>query len=194
MWVLSAFGLALVGLVGFALLATDGPSSRTPSGSDLTTPPPSSIATTTGSPSPVPATSPTGSSSPSGSLSPSLSPPPTGPAVRPGPLPNGTWAGPGLTLVVDGSGATAEFDCASGAITHQLRVDSSGALRAEGTYAPEPGGPVGPSEPAPTTQRASWSGTWSGGPLRVSVQLSSGTSLGPFRLVLGADPQLEKCL
>jgi len=115
--------------------------------------------------------------------------------VRPeaGPLPTGTWAGPGLTLAVGRSGASAEFDCANGAVTQRLRVDNAGALRAAGWYAPNSGGPVGPDEPTPTTQHASWVGTWSGRQLTLSVQLSSGTSLGPFSLALGADPQLEKC-
>lgn len=197
MWALAVVaGLAAVGVVGLVLLLADAPISRTPSGTDMTSGTPSSPTRATVSQSPAPATSPTGSSSPSGSLDPSPSPPPTEPSValEAGPVPTGTWAGPGLTLVVRRSGASAEFDCAIGAVTQPLGVDISGAVRAEGWYAPDSGGPVGPSEPVPTTQQASWVGTLSGGRLKLSVHLSSGTSLGPFRLALGADPQLEKCL
>jgi len=185
-WVLVVAGLLGVALLGTALLLTAGQDDGTPRGhaTDLpsSTPPTrpaSSHTPTAGSTAPTTATSPTSLASGTPGLA--------------GPLPVGTWAGPGLTLVVGEDGASAEFDCAAGTITEQLHVSASGAVRAQGWYAASSGGPVGPSEPPPATQHALWEGTRAAGRLELTIRLSSGTTLGPFSLALGADPQLDKC-
>ena len=69
-----------------------------------------------------------------------------------------TWGGPHVEMIVTDRGARLEFDCAHGTIDEPLRIDSDGAFRVKGTFAPERSGPSRDGrEPRPA--EAIYSGT-----------------------------------
>ena len=120
---------------------------------------------------------------------------------EPGPSPDitqvlrsGTWAGEHALFRFTARGATAEFDCASGAITEPVRLDAQQEFAAAGWYRRDPGGPADVSAtPEPGTP-ATYHGARSGSHLEVLIELDNGASYGPFQLTLGAEPALVRCL
>src|SRR3954466_4970262 len=63
-------------------------------------------------------------------------------AQRTTPVAKGDWGGTGIAVTVTDTGATIQFDCASGMITNQLRVKKDGSFTAEGTLARNGPGPI----------------------------------------------------
>lgn len=184
---LGAVGLLVVGLGLLLWLSDDAPAPDRRPVTETSRPP--TTAPTTALTTPPTTPSPTaGSATPSISPSPSSSDPPVSGGIE------GTWAGPGLTLTVHRTGATAEFDCATGAITEPLRPDPDGRFLHDGWWAASAGGPAGPGEPSPKRQQARWRGDVNGDRLEVRVDLESGTVLGPFQLARGAPPELDQCV
>lgn len=117
-------------------------------------------------------------------------PPGSSDTVRPGP-----WSGEDSALIVTASGATATFECASGAITEPLRLDAAGRFDLAGWFAAESGGPGTTDTPEPLTLPARYRGRVVDSQMTLSLVLTdSGTRHGPFRLQLGGTAAPEQCL
>lgn len=109
-------------------------------------------------------------------------------------VPEGVWGGQGIRLVVGPSGASVEYDCATGLISQALVLDGAGSFQADGSHTFQPGGPVQPGAPAPAAQPARYSGSVQGSQMQLAVVLTrTGTTLGPFSLGLGQQPLLDRC-
>jgi hypothetical protein len=120
-------------------------------------------------------------------------------------LPDGTWAGPGVVLVVNDKSALLEFDCAHGEIAPPLEIDGEGNFRWQGSHEMENGGPVQISstedgkrsaeQTRPKAMAVRYEGTVVGSTMRLSIVAGeTGKILGTFQLVLGQLPHLNKCL
>jgi hypothetical protein len=106
------------------------------------------------------------------------------------------WAGEQAILTVTPSGATVEFECAAGVLDTPLQLDPRGRFDVAGSYAAAPGGPVSTDDPTPEATPARYHGRLIDTThLDLTVELSpSGQAQGPFRLELGGDASLERCL
>lgn len=67
------------------------------------------------------------------------------------------WGGEHVMLTISTSGATLEFDCATGQISQPIGVDKNGSFDVAGTFTPQHGGPVRKDESTPV-QPARYSG------------------------------------
>ncbi|HEX6597103.1 MAG TPA: hypothetical protein VF045_09220 [Acidimicrobiales bacterium] len=115
----------------------------------------------------------------------------TAPARR---VPDGTWGGQGIRLVVSPSGGTVEYDCAAGFISEALVLGGGESFQAAGTHSSQPGGPSQPGTPTPSGQPARYSGSLNGSQMTLTVVLpDTGLTLGPFSLGLGQAPLLDRC-
>jgi hypothetical protein len=56
--------------------------------------------------------------------------------------PQNTWGGDHIELVMTDTGASLEFDCASGAMGKPIKVDAAGAFSVKGTLSRERPGPT----------------------------------------------------
>jgi len=54
----------------------------------------------------------------------------------------GAWGGQHIGMVVSDSGATIEYDCATGRITEALLLDANGNFQWSGVHVPGHGGPI----------------------------------------------------
>jgi hypothetical protein len=109
------------------------------------------------------------------------------------PLPEGVWGGRHLALEVTATGATLEYDCAHGAITGPIRLDSQGRFSARGSHTAERGGPVRLGD-QPAAARARYRGVVKGDTMTLTVTLESEEKpLGVFTLTRGAEPMVMKC-
>jgi hypothetical protein len=105
-------------------------------------------------------------------------------------VPEGTWGGEHLALVVGPAGAAVDFDCAHGAITAQLRLDPDGRFTLPGYYVRD----VGPAQDPENRLAATYTGSSDGQRITLSfVLIDSGVADGPFTAFLGAAPQLLEC-
>ena len=118
-----------------------------------------------------------------------------GGASRPsGLMPEGTWGGDHVELVLDAAHGTIEFDCAHGMMRAPIPVDSDGTFDVTGTFVREHGGPIRDGEP-PDEHPARYMGTTDGRRMTLTVILSDESQhLGTFELVLGGPARLLKCL
>lgn len=111
-----------------------------------------------------------------------------------GPIPPSEWGGQHIGMVVLASGATIEYDCASGTIDEPLIADSRGAFTARGTHTRGHGGPVMIGE-TPDRHPARYSGSTDGKSMTLTVTMTdSGENVGTFTLIRGASPAVFKCL
>lgn len=109
-------------------------------------------------------------------------------------VPQGTWGGTGIQLVVTAAGGTVEYNCAAGVIAEPLTLDAAGSFAATGTHSFLRGGPPDPGAPPPRAQPARYTGSSDGATMRLTVTLpEAGTTLGPFTLVLGQRALLDRC-
>jgi hypothetical protein len=105
-------------------------------------------------------------------------------------VPQGTWGGEHVGLVVDGAGAAVDLDCAHGQITVPMRLEPDGSFSLPGYYVWD----IGPTENPENRQPATYSGRTDGQRLTLSfVLLDDGSGDGPFTAFLGAEPQLQEC-
>ncbi len=107
-------------------------------------------------------------------------------------VPQGSWAGAQVNLVVTSSGGTIELSCGHGTIDQTMLLNSSGGFDASGTYVQE-GGPttVGPENRLP----ARYSGLTDGKSMTLTITLSTkGQKIGPLQLQFGRQSRLVKCL
>ena len=110
-----------------------------------------------------------------------------------GPVNAGDWGGEHIGLVVGATGATIEYDCASGTIDEPL-VATDGVFSAVGTHTRGHGGPVRQDE-IPDKHPARYDGRVDGETMILDVMLTdSGEKLGRYTLVRGRTAQVFKCL
>jgi hypothetical protein len=105
----------------------------------------------------------------------------------------GVWGGEHLRVEVTSTGATLEYDCATGAISQRLRLDKRGRFIAKGTHAAERGGPTRIDATA-APARARYAGVVKGDTMTLTVTLDDGKEpIGVFTLTRGTEPLLMKC-
>jgi hypothetical protein len=121
-------------------------------------------------------------------------------------LPEGTWAGPGVSLSIKKESGVVEFDCGHGTIRQTAGIDETGRFQWKGNYESETGGPssalvappdgtsVSPSKQNATIDNARYKGVVKGEEMTLTVTLvESGAVIGTFHLRLGQTPRLRKC-
>jgi hypothetical protein len=108
-------------------------------------------------------------------------------------IPDGTWGGQHINLVVKGNSATIEYDCAHGEINGPLVVSSNGSFKLTGTHTVERGGPVRRDQPS-NSRHAAYTGTIRGDVMTLMVTLSEPEeNVGTFSLVHGKPGEIFKC-
>ena len=113
-----------------------------------------------------------------------------GSAGGPDRVPEGPWGGEHVALVVRGSGADVDLDCAHGAITVPLRLEPDGSFRLPGYYVRDVGPALDPESRLP----AAYFGRFDGREITLSFTLvDDGSGAGPFTALPGAPAELEEC-
>lgn len=110
-------------------------------------------------------------------------------------VPSGTWGGQHIGMVVAGTGALIEYDCAAGRITQPLLLDASGAFAWEGFHTPGHGGPVRDNE-TPPMYPARYTGRATRDRMTVTLTVNEGPQMmtQSFVLTRGAPAGVFKCL
>jgi hypothetical protein len=105
-------------------------------------------------------------------------------------VPEGSWGGEHVGLLVGPAGAAVDLDCAHGEITAPMRLDPDGGFSLPGYYVPD----VGPAEVPEDRRAATYSGRSDGQSLTLSFALAEGgDSGGPFIAFPGAPAQVQEC-
>jgi hypothetical protein len=105
---------------------------------------------------------------------------------------SGLWGGQGISMEVTDSGATLDFDCASGAITEAIVPDSAGKFSAKGRFARQRPGPTREGEDE--GQPAVYSGVVNGENLTLTITLAKNSEkVGDFRLAHGKMGRIRRC-
>jgi hypothetical protein len=105
-------------------------------------------------------------------------------------VPEGTWGGEHVGLLVGPAGAAVDLDCAHGEITAPMRLDPDGGFDLPGYYVRD----VGPAEVPENRRPATYSGRSDGQSLTLSfTAVEGGETGGPFTAFLGAPAQLQEC-
>ena len=106
---------------------------------------------------------------------------------------SGQWGGQGISMEVTDSGATLEFDCASGTITEAIATDSSGKFSAKGLFARQHPGPTREGEDT-EGQSATYDGVISGENLTLTITLVKGNEkVGTFTLTRDKMGRIRRC-
>jgi hypothetical protein len=105
----------------------------------------------------------------------------------------GGWGGPHAGLAFNGGLGDVQFDCASGTIDNVVYPAKDGSFQAKGTYREGASGPVRVGQIF-RVQPATYSGNVAEDVMTLNVTLDDGSTIGPFTLNLGAEPQLARCL
>jgi hypothetical protein len=109
-------------------------------------------------------------------------------------LPAGTWGGQHIGMTVTDTGATIEYDCASGTIVGPLQLGANGAFDWRGTHYPGHGGPVRVDEP-PNAHPARYTGRANAESMEMTLTLLDGTQPPQtFTLARGANAGVFRCL
>ena len=110
------------------------------------------------------------------------------------PVAAGAWGANGIALDVNETGATIEYDCATGAITEKLTIDGDGNFSAAGTHTRLAPGPIRVGH-EPQAQSAHYTGKISGETMTLKIVLDEGGALvGEYALEKGKTPRLHRCL
>jgi len=118
----------------------------------------------------------------------------------------GEWEGPDIHLLVSGSGAVVEYNCAHGTVD-QIVLDEEGRFDAQGTYESESGAPARNITAVDETGNARSNATITnnmptrytgrvtkdGMSLTVSL-INDGLKIGEFSLKRGSTSRLHKCM
>jgi hypothetical protein len=105
-------------------------------------------------------------------------------------VPEGSWGGEHVGLLVGPAGAAVDLDCAHGEITAPMRLDPDGGFSLPGYYVRD----IGPAEVPEDRPAATYSGRYDGRRLTLSfVVAGTGESGGPFTAFAGAPAQLQEC-
>jgi len=106
---------------------------------------------------------------------------------------SGMWGGQGISMEVTDSGATLEFDCASGTITEAVVLDSAGKFSAKGRFARQRPGPTR-EEDDTEGQPAAYSGVVDGENLTLTITLTKNSEkVGDFTLAHGKMGRIRRC-
>ena len=113
--------------------------------------------------------------------------------IMPGLQPKmGAWGGPNIGVVLEGGSGTVDFDCASGTIDEAIFPGDGGTFSVKGTYRTGQSGPIKVGQIF-RSQPATYAGTIVDHAMTLSVALEDGTEVGPFTLIEGAPPQINRC-
>jgi hypothetical protein len=111
-----------------------------------------------------------------------------------GPITASEWGGEHIGLKISATGATLEYDCASGTIDQPIVATTDGNFVAQGTHTRGHGGPTRMDE-IPDRHPARYDGWTDGETMRLSVTLTdTGDKLGSYTLVRGQTPRVFRCL
>lgn len=103
------------------------------------------------------------------------------------------WGARGIILKANPQGATVEFDCAHGVISHPIDADSQGEFTIPGTYTPESGGPVQKNSAARDLP-ATYKGSIHGDTMQLQVTFGEeNRPLPAYTLTRGNPGRLVKC-
>ena len=105
----------------------------------------------------------------------------------------GGWGGPHAGASFNGGLGDVQFDCAAGTIDTQVFPAQDGSFEAKGTYREGAPGPVRVGQIF-RSQKATYSGTVLEDVMTLRVQLEDGSTVGPYSLTMGGQPQLTRCL
>ena len=105
----------------------------------------------------------------------------------------GGWGGPHAGASFNGGLGDVQFDCASGSIDTQVFPSKDGSFEVKGTYREGSPGPVRVGQIF-RSQPATYSGTVLEGVMTLNVELEDGSTVGPYTLVMGGQPQITRCL
>ncbi|OLE52014.1 MAG: hypothetical protein AUG51_20135 [Acidobacteria bacterium 13_1_20CM_3_53_8] len=106
----------------------------------------------------------------------------------------GAWGGQHIGMKVTRSGATIQYDCASGTIDEPLVLDRSGRFTARGKHIHRHPGPIRVNEPDASAP-AIYTGRVVGNHMTLTVTLAgSRQTVGTFELGLGQDARVVRCL
>jgi hypothetical protein len=114
-------------------------------------------------------------------------------AKKPRTIPDGTWGGPHIQLIVQNGAATIEYDCANGSIEGPLKLDSRGRFSLSGKHFREHGGPIRIGEEnKPMAVR--YTGRIDGTRMTLTVTLmNSKSQMGTYQLTRGSEGRVFKC-
>jgi len=106
---------------------------------------------------------------------------------------SGLWGGQGISMEATDSGATLDFDCASGTITEPIVPDSAGKFSVKGRFARQRPGPTREDENN-DGQPASYSGVVNGENLTLTITLAKNSEkMGDFTLAHGKTGRIRRC-
>jgi hypothetical protein len=106
---------------------------------------------------------------------------------------SGLWGGQGISMEATDSGATLDFDCASGIITEPILPDSAGKFSVKGLFARQRPGPTREDENN-DGQPASYSGVVNGENLTLTITLAKNSEkVGDFTLAHGKTGRIRRC-
>jgi hypothetical protein len=108
-------------------------------------------------------------------------------------LPRGVWGGDHISLTSMEQGARLEFDCAYGTIKQPISLHKN-SFDVGGDYTREYSGPERPGE-SPLNHPARFIGYVDGKRMELTVTLTDeNRTVGPFTLILGQTPRINKCM
>jgi hypothetical protein len=114
-------------------------------------------------------------------------------AKKPRTIPDGTWGGPHIQLIVQDGGATIEYDCANGSIEGPLKLDSRGRFSLLGKHFREHGGPIRIGEES-KPMAARYTGRIDGTRMTLTVTLVNPKGkMGTYQLTRGSQGRVFKC-
>ena len=106
----------------------------------------------------------------------------------------GVWGGDHIGMVISDSSVTLDYDCAYGTIDEPFSTDCSGEFEVVGVHIKEHGGPIRIGE-TPDEHPALYKGYIEENVMTMKVTLTdTGEEIGTFTLILGAIPNVHKCL
>jgi hypothetical protein len=106
----------------------------------------------------------------------------------------GVWGGEHIGMVVSDSSVTLDYDCAYGTIDEPFSTDCNGEFEVVGVHIKEHGGPIRIGE-TPDEHPALYKGYIEENVMTLKVTLTdTGEEIGTFILILGAIPNVHKCL
>ena len=106
---------------------------------------------------------------------------------------SGLWGGQGISMEVTDSGASLDFECASGTITEKIVADSTGKFSAKGLFARQHPGPTREGEDT-EGQPAIYNGVLDGENLTLTITLTHNSEkIGNFTLAHGKTGRIRRC-
>ena len=106
----------------------------------------------------------------------------------------GVWGGDHIGMVVSDSSVTLDYDCAYGTIDEPFSTDCNGEFEVVGVHIKEHGGAIRIGE-TPDEHPALYKGYIEENVMTLKVTLTdTGEEIGTFTLILGAIPNVHKCL